>query len=192
MRKSFIFGIAISLAIPFSGSAQNQYLGVESCIPCHSLATQGPMYDVWQKSKHAGAFQILKIKSESEARDLGDLKLWIVEIGRGVKYGLPKPAVESPECLPCHTASFGIEAKLIASPFDPKDGVQCEACHGPGSDHVKAKTLFGGRGTTTTLRQYEDEHAIKALCTTCHDGTCGDFDFDKMWPKIKHSVPKAH
>jgi hypothetical protein len=120
------------------------------------------------------------------------LKLWIVEIGRGTKYGLPKPAEESRECLPCHVTAFGFDTQQIAASFDPKDGVQCESCHGPGSIHVEAKTANGSRKNEPGLKRFGDESAIMAQCRTCHDGTCGDFTFAKMWPMIEHSSPSRH
>jgi len=129
----------------------------------------------------------LRTHSESEARKCQDLELWIVEIGRGVKYGLPRPAAESKECLPCHVTAFGADAQSLAPSFDRQDGVQCESCHGPGSAHVEARTRKDEVKSMDGLIRYDDERAIKARCVTCHEGTCGDFDFERMWPKIKHA-----
>ena len=41
---------------------------------------------------------------------------------------------KKPECVTCHTT--GMDAKDVLL-----EGVQCEACHGPGSDYKKAKIM---------------------------------------------------
>jgi hypothetical protein len=109
-------------------------------------------------------------------------------MGNGEQYGLPDPAQESKYCLPCHATGFGVETKLLASSFDLKDGIQCESCHGPGSAHVEARTAGKVGESAESLKRYKDENAIKAKCSTCHNGTCGPFDFAAAWPKIKHSA----
>lgn len=189
MRRPLIWSLVSTLALFLPVHAQGIYVGAKTCARCHASDEHGKAFQTWQTSKHAEAYRTLKTHSENEARKLEDLKLWIVEIGRGVKYGLPKPAAESKECLPCHTTAFGVDAKLVAPSFDPKDGVQCESCHGPGSAHAEAMTAKGGGRAPAGLRHYADERAIKAQCTTCHEGTCGDFEFTEMWPRIRHSMP---
>jgi hypothetical protein len=190
MRRPLIWCIAITLlALP--AHAENRYVGAKTCARCHNTPGQGNTFHQWQASGHAGAFAALQSHSESEPRECQGLKLWIVEIGRGVKYGLPRPAWESKECLPCHTTAFGAGPQLVASSFDPKDGVQCESCHGPGSAHVETAELKDGGEAPAELKHFEGERSIQAQCRTCHEGTCGDFDFATMWPKIAHSVPGA-
>ncbi len=187
MRRPVIWSIAAIAVLSFPVHAQNKYVGVKTCARCHEKDEPGNASHLWRASKHAEAYRSLKTHSESEARKCQDLELWIVEIGRGVKYGLPRPAAESKECLPCHATAFGVDAQLIEPSFDPKDGVQCESCHGPGSAHAEAHTVKNGGKAAAGLRHYEDERAIRAQCRTCHEGTCGDFDFAGMWPKIRHS-----
>lgn len=192
MRYPIAWSIATFMVLSLPASAQLRYVGAKACAQCHDAAQQGDAFHRWQTSRHAQAYRTLTTHTESEPRRCQDLELWIVELGRGVKYGLPKPAGESEECLPCHMTAFGADPQLIASSFDPKDGVQCESCHGPGSAHVEARAAKDGGKATAGLRHYEDERAIKALCRNCHEGTCGDFDFARMWPTIKHSAPSAH
>ncbi len=192
MRPRWIWIVAAIAALPLPVHAQKKYLGAKSCAPCHGTGQQQNAFRSWQTSKHAQAYRALAAGSESERRKCGDLELWIVEIGRGVKYGLPKPAAESKECLPCHVTAFGSNPQQIAASFDPKDGVQCESCHGPGSAHVEARTASESGKADSALKKYRDQAAIGAQCRACHEGTCGDFDFDKMWPAIKHSSPIGH
>ncbi len=45
---------------------------------------------------------------------------------------------EEKRCLGCHTTGFGVETGFISFSQTPKlVGVQCEGCHGPGSEHVR-------------------------------------------------------
>ena len=192
MRLPLIWTLGAIAALSLPVHAQNKYVGAKTCVPCHGRGQQQDASHVWQTSKHAQAYHVLAANSESEPRKCGELELWVVEIGRGTKYGLPRPAAESKECLPCHVTAFGSGPQQIASSFDPKDGVQCESCHGPGSAHVEDKATNASRKSDSGLKVFGDETAIKAQCRTCHEGTCGDFDFAKMWPAIRHSSPRGH
>jgi hypothetical protein len=164
-------------------------VGAKACADCHDPDGEGEnAFRVWQTSGHSRAFQTLVSCTENQARDLGDLKLWVVTMGNGEQYGLPNPAQESKHCLPCHATGFGLDAKLLGASFDMKDGIQCESCHGPGSAHIEAETAGKGREAPTSFKPYKDENAIRAKCLSCHDGTCGPFDFATAWPKVKHSA----
>jgi hypothetical protein len=190
--KKFVFTFFIAFCLLAASSrpqnqTPNSFVGAKTCASCHSADKSGVnAFQLWEKSKHSGAFKTLVACTESQARDLRDLKLWVVRMGNGEQYGLPNPAQESKHCLPCHTTGFGVKANLLAPSFDPKEGIQCESCHGPGSAHVEAETSDKNTESATPLKRYKDENAIKAKCLTCHNGTCGGFDFEKAWPTIKH------
>ena len=173
------------LSFPVEG--QSRFVGVKTCRQCHDSDERGNAVRKWEASNHARALSTLKAHTEAAPRMCQDLALWIVEIGRGVRYGLPRPAAESKECLPCHVTAFGAATRSVAPSFESKNGVQCESCHGPGSAHVEAASAAQGAKAAAGLRRFEDQHAIEELCRTCHDGTCGDFDFASMWPKVRHS-----
>jgi hypothetical protein len=184
--------------LPLPAKAQNQYVGVKLCASCH-----GDSVHVWQTSGHAGAYRTLaKKNADGEARHVEGL--WIVRMGRGDKYGLPVPAAEFPHCLICHATASTADPHLVSGSLDRKDGVQCESCHGPGSAHARVETLKrSGKpipaeevaaalevAKAVTLRRYSGEREIEAMCRTCHDGMCGDFDFQKAWPAVRHSRPR--
>lgn len=191
MRPLSLWSLAALAVLSLPAHAQGGFVGVKVCARCHDKDGQRSPLHLWRTSKHADAYATLQAHSESEARKCQDLELWIVEIGRGVKYGLPRPAAESKECLPCHTTAFGVGPQLIAPSFDPKDGVQCESCHGPGSAHAEAMTAKDSARAAAGLARYDDDRAIEARCRTCHEGTCGDFDFSAMWPRIEHASPRG-
>lgn len=158
--------------------SQNKYVGVKACRPCHFTEKQGKQFDIWSKTRHAGAYKTL---TTDKANEIAKSK------------GLAKPAAESPECLECHTITA--DAKLVEKTFDMKEGVQCETCHGAGSGYKtipimkdRAKAIAAG------MREFKDEAAIEAFCKTCHNEkspTFKEFKFKEMWDKIKHPVPKA-
>ena len=66
-------------------------------------------------------------------------------------------------CIPCHVV--GLDSKPANSGYDDPNpevkarfgGVQCESCHGMGSDHIKNMTL-------------PDSPLGSEVCGTCHDG----------------------
>ncbi len=64
----------------------------------------------------------------------------------------------NPACLPCHTVGFGLPSGFVDEATTPHlAGVQCENCHGPGSDHVNAAH------TTNIAIDKTSE-----LCGNCH------------------------
>jgi hypothetical protein len=158
--------------VSFSADGQHKYTGIKLCKVCHQSPKQGNQYGIWSKSKHAEAYKVL---TEAKAAEIAKAK------------GLKKPANESPECLECHA--------ITADPKLTPDGVQCETCHGPGSDY-KSMTIMKDKAKAVAagLVLYKDDAAIEKLCKTCHNEkspTFKGFKFEEMWAKIKHPVPKG-
>lgn len=81
-----------------------------------------------------------------------------------------------PECVRCHVTGWGMESGWVDEARTPTlKNVNCEACHGPGSDHAEtlAKTPAGKVGEST--------------CLKCHDpDNSPRFQFKTYWPKIEH------
>lgn len=158
-------------------AAQHKYVGITQCKPCHNSEKQGKQFDIWKGSKHAEAFKTLESPQAAEIAK---------------KKGLAKPASESPECLKCHVAGVGADAALFAKSFNVKDGVQCEACHGPGSDY-KAMNIMKDREKAVAAGMILGKDDPK-LCTKCHNPdspTYKEFAYQAFWTKIKHPVPAA-
>jgi hypothetical protein len=159
--------------------AQNKYVGTKMCGMCHKSDKQGKQLDIWQKSKHAEAFKTL---TTAKANEIAKAK------------GLKKPAAESPECLECHTIGKTADASLFEKGFDIKEGVQCESCHGAGSQY-KTITLMKDKAKSVAagLRIYKDDADIQKFCKSCHNEKSPaykEFKFEEYWAKIKHAVPK--
>ena len=146
---------------------------------CHKKDKTGNQLKVWKESKHSKAYETLK----TEEAD----KIAMEKFG--------KKAVEVDECLECHTTGHGLDAARFGKKFKVEDGVQCETCHGPGSDYKSKKIMKDhAKSVENGLVEYADDAAIEEHCKTCHNDkspTYKEFDFAKMWDKIKHPIPEA-
>ncbi len=78
-----------------------------------------------------------------------------------------------PECIVCHTTGYQYKNGYSdESPYNKMANVQCEACHGYGTEHSR-----DGKW----LAQAKDS------CVACHDKeNSPDFDYATYWEKIKH------
>lgn len=103
------------------------YMGADSCKMCHFM-----QYRSWSKTRMAEAFETLKPGNAVEAKK---------------KHGLDpkKDYTKDATCVPCHTTGYGKPGGYPAlkegdewseeekKRAESMKGVQCEACHGPGS-----------------------------------------------------------
>ena len=184
MRRGMIGMVAgVTLALLMgsveSSAADHQYIGAAKCKTCHKKELIGNQYGAWQDGKHAKAFE--QLKSDKAA-----------EIAK--EKGLSAPAYESDECLKCHMTGHGLAATAFAKkPLKASDGVQCESCHGPGSDYKKKKTM-ADHAKSVAAGMWEPGKK-EAICTTCHndksptwDAAVG-FDFEARKKDIAHPIP---
>jgi len=107
--------------VPLSGDPPkpNKYIGAEACSSCHKAKVNGDQYANWKGTKHAQAFEVL---ASDEAK----------KIAKDRKIDDPQ---KSGECLKCHQTAFDVPAGDLGPRFDPKQGIQCESCHGAGEKH---------------------------------------------------------
>lgn len=78
-----------------------------------------------------------------------------------------------PACLPCHTTGYEVASKKDSTDVKPEMwNVQCEACHGMGTDHQR-----GGMAKVVN----------EAVCLRCHTPEWSpNFNFAEAWKKIDH------
>ena len=154
----------------------HQYIGVQACGMCHKKAKTGDQLKQWQESRHAQAFATLATE-----------KAQTIATERGIED--PQKAAE---CLQCHVTQPA--AAEIATPRKGKEGflvehgVQCETCHGAGSDYKSRKVMKDHDASIAAGLTIPDEQ----LCLTCHNDkspTFTGFDFDEMWAKVTHPNP---
>lgn len=159
---------------------QHGYIGAKACGMCHSKEKDGAQLKIWQESRHAKAYETLN----SEEADNISLEL----------YG--KKAIETEECLVCHTSGYNAEATLIGKKFKLEDGVQCETCHGPGSEYKSLKIMKDREQSVANgLKIFNSENEVKDICITCHNEespTYVAFNFEEMWQQISHYIPEKN
>lgn len=173
----FLTAVAIIAGNYSSSNSQSEakYVGVTTCVgACHKTESQGSQLSIWQNSKHSQAYTSLQSAFADSIAAAG---------------GSSTPAVETPACLKCHTLTDA-DASKMEETFDIKQGVQCETCHGAGSEYKKLSIMKDKQKSIDAGLIIHTEKA--AFCTGCHNSespTFVSFDYDTMWDKIKHPKP---
>lgn len=175
------FFSCLFLSAAFSDRAPNEpyqhkYVGMEKCASvCHKGDLKGRQYEIWEASKHSKAYLVLKMPAaDSIAKTNG--------------YGTP--AFQQPFCLTCHVLGKDINKDEMESGFDISQGVQCESCHGPGSDYrilmiMKDRSVAQNYGLAV-------HDSVDLFCRTCHNEespTFKGFNFTESWNNIVHTDP---
>lgn len=160
MRKVLLMIVCVMVAVSMIYAAD--YIGVKKCKMCHKGAKKGEVFEKWEKSPHAKAFETLKAKGEEK----------------------------NPKCLECHVTGFNAGGYKVgdanAADFE---GVQCENCHGPGSEYKKMSVMKDKKKSIELGLIIPDE----AVCKKCHNEkspTFKGFDFAKFKAQIDHTYTK--
>jgi hypothetical protein len=168
----------------------NRYIGAAKCKNCHADKATGDQHGAWMKMKHAKAFETL---AGDEAKKIAKEK------------GLAD-AQKAPECLKCHVTGHGKPAAELDKGFDMKLGIQCEACHGPGEKHMKARVaaagdeeeeedLDGGDKQAKYTKIPADEIVVDPgmkTCLACHNSESPSFKnfcFHRANAEVRHLNP---
>jgi YVTN family beta-propeller protein len=155
------------------------YVGAKVCASCHQGKRMGYQHSRWLLSKHARAYAIL---SKPEAKEIARLS------------GIPQEPQESPMCLGCHATGAHVEEHEKDPTFHVEDGVQCEKCHGPGSEHVYAWRAGDREGAERamlampTMRDCMGCHEEKGSHVAVHK--LPKLDMEKAAQAIAHPTPK--
>jgi hypothetical protein len=155
-------------------AADAQYIGVAQCVICHRTDAQGRQEAIWRESLHARAFQTLKTEKS-------------VKIA--AEMGIAKAPHEAQECLVCHVTGWNLPAERLGNRFNMEDGVQCETCHGAGSDY---RAIHGRDPQAGKERGLIVASGDADACIVCHNEkspTYKGFDFERDMAKIAHPVP---
>lgn len=152
---------------PKTASA-HQYVGVMACASCHTGPKFNFQFSQWRRSPHARAYAELATEDG-------------FEIAR--KEGVPGDPQKAEQCLRCHATAAAVEEAGIQKGFDLTDGVQCESCHGPGSEYAaEAVMLDKASAVSKGLWQVSEK-----TCLPCHENAHGKpFRYATAVRKIAH------
>ena len=148
-----------------------KYIGALACGTCHGAQSGSRAYGTWRMSPHADAYAALgTARAEEIARQMG-------------VSGDPQL---SDRCLACHSTGAGEPAGRFTESFDAAQGVQCESCHGPGSEYMPQAVMLDPVAAADAGLFDVD----RTICSTCHtQGIHGrDMDIEQAWPEIDHSA----
>ncbi len=119
--------VALSSAAPAGARArQPVYVGARVCARCHDGPGAGHQFSLWLLSKHSMAYAAL---ARPEAKKIAELS------------GIRLDPQDSFTCLGCHSSGAQAEDWEKDATFRVEDGVQCETCHGPGSEYIAADVM---------------------------------------------------
>lgn len=152
----------------------------KKCKTCHNKKKEAPQYAIGESSAHCNAYQT---RASDEAKEMASRA--------GVK-GNPQ---EANECLKYHVTGYELDEAMFAEKSAVGDGVQCESCHGPGSEYKAAKIMSSSK--YKIQRDVQHELALEAglvipdekTCTKCHSKRSPafkGFNNKAYYEKIKH------
>lgn len=144
------FFIMIMVSSPVLAETERFYVGEAACRRCHHLAGKRDQFNRWYLSKHARAYAALAMPEAVEIARLS---------------GIDVNPFDSPICLHCHTTASDTEAWQRNEAFFLEDGVQCEYCHGPGSEYSNAAVMADREAATKAGLQMPGED----FCLVCHE-----------------------
>lgn len=154
------------------------YVGVRVCATCHRGAGMGHQHCRWLLSGHARAYASL---ARPEAKQIARLS------------GIPQEPQQSPMCLGCHATGAHAEEWEKDETFHVEHGVQCEKCHGPGSEYAHLQAMADPRAAAAAgprMPQKKDClgcHKVKGSHVAVHK--LPKPDMDRAWARIRHPTP---
>ncbi len=182
MKNMMSFFLVILFVSFLNGQTETEkkshsFVGAVTCGMCHKSEKAGKQLDIWNASKHAQAYKTLQTKEADEI---------------AVKKGFKTPAAKTDACLKCHAVGYNVDAALLGAKFKVEDGVQCESCHGAGSDYKDMKVMKVKEDAISKgLVMHSDG---EKFCVTCHNSESPSFKgfkYAEMWSKISHPIPVA-
>ncbi|MCO6439097.1 MAG: beta-propeller fold lactonase family protein [Phycisphaerae bacterium] len=132
-----------------------RFVGPNICIECHSNGASASPCAMDPIAGHRDAYAAL---SKPEARHIAAL------------CGVGDAPRKARLCLGCHSTGADEGPRWHMSGFRPEDGVQCEACHGPGSVHIERRRLGHSLSSEPTWmdRAVDVRRGDRMDCDTCH------------------------
>jgi hypothetical protein len=186
---------AVAVAEPPEPGAR--YAGVEVCIGCHQSPELGNQALVWTGSGHARSWLALQT-GMTEMIDPQAKGMVAVGHGQAIATEARRLGAET-DCLKCH-ATAAADPSRWEPTFHLEDGVQCEACHGPGSLHaarMRAASDAAGAPSQPRSAVCALERPDLGICMDCHRAKPSHavlerppFDPAAAWTRIVHPLPE--
>ncbi len=167
------------LALRAQAQKQPVYVGARACAKCHEGRQAGDQYSLWLLTAHSKAWASL---ATPEAKQMARLS------------GILDQPQKAPICLGCHATAADTEKWERDAAFRVEDGVQCEKCHGPGSEYMDEKVMRDSKAAMMaglrkfTKRDCEVCHYVKGSHVAVHRKP--QLDIEDAWKKLAHPVPK--
>jgi len=114
-----LVGLAAAGLATVATAGESAYVGAKKCKMCHLK-----QFRSWETTRMAMSFELLKPG---------------VKAAEKTAAGLEPDAdyTADPKCLACHTTGYGKPGGFVSLAETPDlTGVQCESCHGPGSEYL--------------------------------------------------------
>ncbi len=179
---SISFSIVLCISVCWAGEGRDKhpvYVGARVCATCHQTERMGHQFSKWLASKHAGAYAVL---ANPQSKKIAELS------------GIPQEPQESTMCLGCHATGAHAEAWEKDDTFFVEDGVQCERCHGPGSEYMDAAIMTDRDAAVKaglmipTMLDCMGCHQVKGSHVAIHN--LPKLDMEKAWRDIAHPTGK--
>jgi hypothetical protein len=140
-----------------------------ACATCHAGPKFNFQFSVWRRSKHAQAYATLATPAARIAREAGVT-------------GDPKKTIAASNA----TSPARLRRQRVHGGLRPRDGVQCEACHGPGSGYSPEAIMLD----LPAARANGLLEVTAATCLPCHEQAHGKaFDLRDGREKDRPSHP---
>lgn len=155
------------------------YVGARACGSCHDGVAQGNQHSRWLTTKHSRAYESLLVP---EAWEMARLS------------GITVDPVRSPVCLGCHATAADTEGWERDQGFRLEDGVQCERCHGPGSEYMDREVMADPEAAraaglrTMTPSDCRLCHYEKGSHVAVHQKA--PLDMAAAWASVAHPIPR--
>jgi len=151
---------AVGFSLTYAGDFQ--YIGSSKCKMCHKGDKKGNVFEKWEQSAHAKAFDVLKAKGNEK----------------------------DPKCLECHVTGFNAGGYKIGDANAAQfEGVGCESCHGPGSAYKSMSVMKDKKKAMENGLIMPTEDLCKK-CHNEKSPTFKGFNFAEALKKIDHKYMK--
>jgi YVTN family beta-propeller protein len=168
----------VPVALRAQAAKQPVYVGARACAKCHEGRVAGNQYSHWLTTAHSRAWASL---ATPEAKAMARLS------------GITDEPEKAPICLGCHATAADSEDWEKDPGFRIEDGVQCEKCHGPGSEYMDEKVMRDPEAARRAgLRKFTKRdcavcHYVKGSHVAVHQKPA--LDVDKAWAMLAHRKP---